>query len=187
MKTRLLVNNGSEAELIDKSFVCANKIQSFKLEKPINLTLRNSKVIQKLTKGALINVIIRNHIKQLVCYLARLDVYIIILVDKWLQTHNSVIIWKKQTIKFNSVDCMKKNCLSHGVPCIKFAVRSKLKNVIRSEKPIIVDPEIDIQPVNTKHFFRMAWKKKHKGFLWILYVSTNHCNCCKTNGNSTQK
>ena len=58
MKTRLLVDNGSEAELIDESFVRTNKIPTFKLEKPINLTLGNGEVVQKLTKGALVDLII---------------------------------------------------------------------------------------------------------------------------------
>ena len=73
------------------------------------------------------------------------------------------------------------------MPCIKFAVGNKFKNVIGLENPAAVDPGIDIQPVNIKHFFRMVWKKKHKDFLWISCVSTSNCNCCKTNGNSTQK
>ena len=134
----------------------ANKIPSFKLKKPINLTLRNGKVVQKLTKRAFINIIIRDHMEQLVCYLAKLDVYTIILGNGWLQTHNPVIDWKKQTMKFNSANCMEKGCFSCGVPCIKFAVGSKLKNVIKSEKFAIMDPEIDIQPVNAKYFFRMV-------------------------------
>ena len=79
IKTCLLVDNRSEAEFIDESFVHTNKIPSFKLEKPINLILGNSKVVQKITKKALVNIIIRDHIEQLVCYLAKLDVYIIIL------------------------------------------------------------------------------------------------------------
>ena len=43
--TRLLIDNGSEAELIDKSFVRSNKISTFQLEKPIQLTLGNGKVV----------------------------------------------------------------------------------------------------------------------------------------------
>ena len=42
MKTRLLVDNGSETKLIDKSFVRTNKISTFKLKKAIKLTLGNS-------------------------------------------------------------------------------------------------------------------------------------------------
>ena len=33
--TSLLIDNGSKAELIDKSFVRLNKISTFQLEKPI--------------------------------------------------------------------------------------------------------------------------------------------------------
>ena len=49
MKTHLLIDNRNETELINKSFMCANKILFFKLEKPINLILGNNKVVQKLT------------------------------------------------------------------------------------------------------------------------------------------
>ena len=45
VKTCLLVDNGSETELIDEFFVHANKIPSFKLEKPINFIFENSEVI----------------------------------------------------------------------------------------------------------------------------------------------
>ena len=82
---------------------------------------------------------------------------------------------------------MKKSCLAHGMPCIEFAVGSKLKNVIESEKLGAVDSRINIQPVNAKHFFRIAQKKKYKGFLWIPHVNTSNCNCCETNSSSTQK
>ena len=125
--------------------------------------------------------------EQLVCYLAKLDVYTIILSNRWLQTHNPMIDWKKPIMKFNLADRIKKGCLSRDVPCIEFAVGNKLKNIIGSKKPVAVDLGIDIQLVNAKHFFCMAQKKGHKGFLWILRVSTSNCNCCKTNNSSTQK
>ena len=39
MKTRLLIDNGSEAELINKSFVRTQKISTFKLKKKIKNSL----------------------------------------------------------------------------------------------------------------------------------------------------
>ena len=89
--THLLIDNDSEAELIDKFFVHSNKISPFQLEKPIQLTLGNSKVLQQLTKGCLVDVEIGNHKDQILCYLAKLDVYMVILGDGWLQTHNLAI------------------------------------------------------------------------------------------------
>ena len=44
MKICLLIDNGNNAELIDESFVSANKISIFKLKKPIKFRLRNSKI-----------------------------------------------------------------------------------------------------------------------------------------------
>ena len=48
MKTCLLIDNGSKAELIDESFVRTQKVNTFHLTKKIKLTLRNEKVVQKL-------------------------------------------------------------------------------------------------------------------------------------------
>ena len=45
VKTCLLIDNRSEVELIDEFFVSANKIPFFKLKKPINFILKNSKIV----------------------------------------------------------------------------------------------------------------------------------------------
>ena len=79
MKIYLLVDNENETKLINKFFVHVNKVSSFKLKKSINFTLENSKIVQKLIKSFLINVIIGDHIEQVVYYLAKLDMYIVIL------------------------------------------------------------------------------------------------------------
>ena len=63
MKTYLLVDNGNKAKLINESFAHTNKLSIFKLEKYINLMLKNGEVLQKLTKKALVNVIIKDHSK----------------------------------------------------------------------------------------------------------------------------
>ena len=153
--TCLLIDNGSKAKLIDESFVRSNKISTFQLEKPIQLTLGNGKVVQHLTKECLMDVVIGDHHKQILCYLAKLDIYTVVLGDGWLQTYNSAINWKDCTIKFNSADCMEKSCLLHDKPCIEFAVRCKLKHEIGLNKPI-AGGNIDIQQVSIKHFFWMT-------------------------------
>ena len=132
---RLLIDNGSKAKLIDKSFARSNKISTFQLEKPIQLTLGNGEVVQRLTKRCLVNVEISDHKNQILCYLAKLDIYTVILGDRWLQTYNSAIDWKNRTIKFNSANCMEKVCLLNRKPCIEFAVGCKLKHKIRPNKP----------------------------------------------------
>ena len=48
---------------------------------------------------------------------------------------------------------MDKDCFLCNILYIKFAVESKLKNIIESKKLAAVDPKINIQPVNAKHFF----------------------------------
>ena len=162
IKTRLLMDNGSEAELIDKSFVRTQKIDTFKLTKKIKLRLRNSEMVQQFEE-CLVDVHIGDHHKQVFCYMASLDVYTMVLGDGWLQTHNSVIDWKDKTMKFNSAACIENRCLACGVPCVKFAVGSKTKNKIRTDKLTAIDPgNIGIKPVNAKHFFQMAQKRTMK-------------------------
>ena len=103
IKICLLVNNGSEVKLIDEFFVHSNKLSTFKLEKFIVLILKNSKIVQKLTKKTLVNRIIKDHSKQLIFYLTKLDA------------------------KFNSVDFIEKNCLSYGILCIDFVIENRIK------------------------------------------------------------
>ena len=157
IKTQLLIDNGSKAKLIDESFVRTQKINTFKLKKKIKLTLGNGEVVQKLDSACLIDVHIGDHHKQILCYVAHLDIYSMVLGDEWLQTHNLAMNWKDQTMKFNSASCMENKCLARGVPCVEFAISSKAKNRIGTDKLTAVDPgDIDIKPVNAKHFFRMA-------------------------------
>ena len=79
----------------------------------------------------------------------------------------------------------RKKLYSHGMPYSEFAVRIKLKKIIESKKSIIMDPRINIQPVNAQYFFHMVQKKKPKKFLWISCVSMSNCKCYKTNGSNT--
>ena len=91
IKTRLLIDNGSEAELIDESFVRTQKLSIFKLRKKIKLTLGNGEVVQKLDTACLVDIQIGDHHEQILCYVARLDVYTVVLGDGWLQMHNPLI------------------------------------------------------------------------------------------------
>ena len=176
IKTRLLTDNGSKAKLIDKSLVRTQRIHTFKLKKQIKLTLGNGEVVQKLDSACLIDVHIGDHHEQILCYVAHFDVYSMVLGDGWLQTHNSAIDSKNRCMKFNSAACMESGCLARGVPCVEFAIGSKAKNRIGTEKLTAVEPgDIDIKPVNAKHFFRMACQKDHEGYIWIPRVLSTDC------------
>ena len=175
IKTRLLINNNSEAKLIDESFVRTQKIDTFKLAKRIKLTLGNREVVQRLEQRCLVDVHIGDHYKQVLCYVASLDVYSMVLGDGWLQTHNPAIDWKDQTMKFNLASCMESGCLARGVPCVEFAIGNKAKNRIGTEKLSATNSDIDIKPVNAKHFFRMARQKDYERYIWILRVLSTDC------------
>ena len=104
--TRLLIDNGSKAELIDEFFACSNKISTFQLEKLIQLMLNSGKVVQHLIKRCLVNVVIGDHHKQILCYLAKLDVcavtiknwYSILLINKTLEKLTNAVYFTKLDI-----------------------------------------------------------------------------------------
>ena len=70
-------------------------------------------------------------------------------------------------MKFNSALCIESRCLARGVLCVEFAIGSKAKNRIGADKLTAVNPDIDIdiKPVNAKHFFQMARKRDHEGYI----------------------
>ena len=81
IKTGFLINNSSEAELINESFVHTQKINTFKLKMKIVLTLGNKEVVQKLDSTCLIDIHIGNYHKKILCYVATFDVYGVVLGD----------------------------------------------------------------------------------------------------------
>ena len=80
-------------------------------------------------------------------------------------------------MKFNLASCIESGCLARGVSCVEFAIGSKAKNRIGADKLTAVDSDvdIDIQPVNAKHFFRIARKRDHEGYIWIPRVLSTDC------------
>ena len=82
-------------------------------------------------------------------------------------------------MRFNSASCIERGCLTRGVSCIEFAVGIKgAKNRIGVDKLTAVDPgdiNINIKPVNAKHFFRMACQKDHKDYIWVPRVLSTDC------------
>ena len=91
IKTRVLIDNGSKAKLIDKSFVRLHGISKFRLTKKIKLELGNGDLMQWLDRACLVDIHMSNHHKQLLCYISKLDAYSMVLGDGWLQTHNPMI------------------------------------------------------------------------------------------------
>ena len=142
-------------------------------------------MVQKLDSACLVNIHIGDHHEQILCYVAKLDVYTVVLKDEWLQTHNLAINWKNRCMKFNSTACMENKCLANNVPCVKFAIGSKAKNRIETDSPTAIDPgSVDIKPVNAKHFFRMTGQKNHKGYIWIQCVLSTDCTSKKCSSSS---
>ena len=89
-------------------------------------------------------------------------------------------------MRFNLASCIENGCLARSVPCVKFAIGSKVKNRIGADKLIAIDPDIDIdiKPVNAKHFFRMAQKRDHKRYIWIPHVLNTNCTSKKCSNSS---
>ena len=83
---------------------------------------------------------------------------------------------------------MEKGCLPRGIPCIEFAIGSKahsrltpaLKLPTQNKhgcQPTVhpVDNDIEIKPVNAKHFFWLARRKDHEGYMWVPQVLSRKC------------
>ena len=82
-------------------------------------------------------------------------------------------------MRFNLTSCIEKKCLLRGISCIEYAIGSKTRS---QSTPILdqnlqpQDNAIDIKPVSARHFFQMARKQDHKGYMWILCVLNSNCN-----------
>ena len=158
-KAFALLDNGSEADLIDHSYVRRLNISMIKLATPIPLHLGNGQHYSDLTEAALVDLRIGDHTEQLLCYVAHIPKYQLILGDNWLKTHNPYIHWKDRTVTFASPECLSKGCLRHGQPCTAYAKDSPLKNNIQAKE------ESNIRIISAYTFYRMARRKDHDGFL----------------------
>ena len=78
---RTLLNNESEADLIDNILACKFEVITFKLEQSISLHFRNRRKYQTLTETILMNLQIENHHEQALLYLTNLTEYKLILKD----------------------------------------------------------------------------------------------------------
>jgi hypothetical protein len=158
-KALILLDNGSEADLIDYSYAQKLKLQTFKLTKPISLYLGNGQHYSDITEATLVELPIGNHSEQLLCYLVHIPKYQLVLGDSWLGTHNPHVDWKDRTVTFASPDCFSQGCLLHGRPYTALATDSPLKHTFRSTQ------REDIRFVNAQHFYRLARRRDHDGFL----------------------
>ena len=78
-QVRTLLDNESEADLIDNTLAHKSEVITFKLEQSIFLHFRNERKYQTLTKTILMNLQIKNHHEQALLYLADLAEYKLIL------------------------------------------------------------------------------------------------------------
>ena len=80
-QVRILLNNESEADLIDNILACKSEVTTFKLEQSISLHLKNKRKYQTLTKTVLMNLQIKNYHEQALLYFINLAEYKLILRD----------------------------------------------------------------------------------------------------------
>ena len=107
-----LIDNGSEAEILNESFAQEKKLGIITLKKQdrVRLVLGDGSSSQILKKAAIIDLKIGDHQEELFCYLAKIENCTLILGDGWLQKHNPRIDWKNRTMRF-SRGCVKTGCL----------------------------------------------------------------------------
>lgn len=112
--SKCLLDNGSTAYgFIDRSYAQRNGIPILKMARIRALNLADgASTRQKLTHQALVDIDINGHDEQILCYVANLDMYDVILGMPWFETHNPSIDWPTKQITFDSAHCYD-NCL-HG-------------------------------------------------------------------------
>jgi len=76
---RILLNNESEADLINNILACKSEIIIFKLKQSISLHFKNKKKYQIFIKTILMNLQIKNYHEQVFFYLVDLVEYKLIL------------------------------------------------------------------------------------------------------------
>ena len=88
-----LIDNGSEAEILNESFAQERKLKIVKLKRQerVRLVLGDGSTSQLLKEAAIIKLKIGEHEESLFCYLAKIEGCTLILGDGWLQKHNPTI------------------------------------------------------------------------------------------------
>ena len=172
--TKALVDNGSEADLVDTSFARKQQLPIFKLTQSIPLKLGDGTPYAQLTEAALVDLQIGDHHEQKLFYIANLVKYKIILGDGWLKKHNPQINFKERSIAFNSADCFEKGCLRHGKPC---KVYQAGKEPLRS--PTNQGP--NVYAISASTFYCLARKKDHHGFMLLPRDKEKYFSAATTN------
>ena len=172
--TKALVDNGSEADLVDTSFARKQQLPIFKLTQSIPLKLGDGTPYAQLTEAALVDLQIGDHHEQKLFYIANLVKYKIILGDGWLKKHNPQINFKERSIAFNSADCFEKGCLCHGKPC---KVYQAGKEPLRS--PTNQGP--NVYAISASTFYCLARKKDHHGFMLLPRDKEKYFSAATTN------
>ena len=163
---QLLLDGGSEADLVDQDFVRMNQIPTMKLEQPIPLFLADGTKLQDLKEAAIMELALGEHVEQILCYMAKVSKHQVILGDSWLQEHNPAIDFEKRTVTFNSAKCIKQGCLPQGVECMVKACKKKKKKKKKGKKC----KNLDIELVDAKTFYQLSLQKDHETFLWVYKV-----------------
>ena len=171
-ENQLMIDNGSEAQILHESFARKLKLETIGLKKKdrVRLELGDGKIHQIIKKAVIVPIKIGNHEEKLFCYLADIGNHTLIVGDGWLQSHNPRIDWVERTMTFSD-NCIKKGCSPRSYPIT--AVREELtsspdksslkkavsEKTIPSEKVILsknIEPEnFDIQALTQKRFMKL--------------------------------
>lgn len=79
---------------LDSNFARANRIPTFRLEKPVRLNNADGSLISQVDRAALVEVGIDNHTDQVYYFVTKIPHYALILGDPWLAIHDPLISHK---------------------------------------------------------------------------------------------
>lgn len=119
-----LVDNGSQATLVNHAFVASMGASSRLLPNPIPLYNAGGELHSTISRVATMRFVLtdangKKHSELLRAYVTNLPYYDIILGDPWLVLHNPHVDWEQRTLTFDK--CAARGCTVHNSLCLKAA------------------------------------------------------------------
>jgi predicted aspartyl protease len=114
ISAKSLVDTGASACFINKSWVNKQQMTPMKT-KPIQLALADGHVVASLQEAIELPVRHSSHTSKVLCYVAEIGKYDVILGMNWMEHHRPVLGFSaSRSLTFDSCHC-NLNCLHHGV------------------------------------------------------------------------
>ncbi|KAF7566696.1 PRP38-assoc domain containing protein [Pyrenophora tritici-repentis] len=114
-KTTTLIDTGASASFVNRRWAKAMGLPIMSTSSPIQLSLADGKVVDTLNEAVEIQVKHGSHLSPVVCFVADVGDFDLILGMTWLEDHDPGLTFSPRSMKFSSSHCTS-CCLDHGLP-----------------------------------------------------------------------